>query len=160
MNYQYEYIKLKARCSNRERILNDRINKLKAEIYDLTQKINNPYNAPKYDMQFVKLLDIVTKVTNVFSEDIMGRKRDRHIIVGRALFCYIAREHLKRTYTDIGRYINRDHSTVINLCKNYTNYIELKYQPEQSFYSQAMNHIEHDLRTYFEEVERISTHLS
>ena len=156
MDYQYEYIKIKSKMKRQERLLNDRINKLKAEIYDLTCKINNPYQAPQYDVQFVKLLKLVTSVTNIFADDIMGTKRDRPMVVARALFSYVARVHLNRTYTDIGRYLNRDHSTIIHLCKNYTDYIELQYQPEYDFYKLVMEHLENETSTYNEQITRLS----
>ena len=156
MDYQYEYIKIKSKMKRQERLLNDRINKLKAEVYDLTCKINNPYQAPQYDVQFVKLLQLVTSVTNIFADDIMGIKRDRPMVVARALFSYVARVHLNRTYTDIGRYLNRDHSTIIHLCKNYTDYIELQYQPEYDFYKLVMEHLENETSTYNEQITRLS----
>jgi hypothetical protein len=65
--------------------------------------------------------------------------RYREIMELRHIFCFVAKL-MKHTYTDIGRYLNRDHTTVINSIKTFRNL----YQTEEGFkmkYLRIINHI-------------------
>jgi chromosomal replication initiation ATPase DnaA len=78
-------------------------------------------------------------VTNVFQDDILSHKRDREIVTARALFCYMSRMRMKKSLKHIGRYINRHHSSVINLVSNYDNYLNMKYKAETIYYNAAVD---------------------
>lgn len=65
----------------------------------------------------VVLLKIVSDVTGISQSNILGTKRDHDIVVARSIYCYFARRRFNQTYTTIGNSINRNHASVIHLCK-------------------------------------------
>ena len=146
MNYEYEYIKLKA-LKTRERARYEmRISELKEQIADLREQLIDPYEPPKFDMEMNDLLTIVSKATNITKREILGNSRKREIIQARGLFCYMAVRNLKKMTTTTGRFLNRDHSTIINAVKNYDGYIEMNVKPEVKFYETAVAHLEDEIR--------------
>lgn len=146
MNYEYEYIKLKA-LKTRERARYEiRISELKEQIADLREQLIDPYEPPKFDMEMNDLLTIVSKATNITKREILGNSRKREIIQARGLFCFMAVRNLKKMTTTTGRFLNRDHSTIINAVKNYDGYIEMNVKPEVKFYETAVAHLEDEIR--------------
>lgn len=146
MDYQYEYIKLKTQFKNTSRRQEIRIQSLKKEIHKLKMRIINPYKPHLYNKDLGDLMDIISKVTFVTKEDIIGRVRKREYVLPRALFCYVANVHLKKTKSEIARYINRDHTSVIYFIKRYQDFIEIEYQPELDYYEQTIAQIENKER--------------
>jgi chromosomal replication initiation ATPase DnaA len=61
------------------------------------------------------------------------------MVTARALFCYICRVKMKKSLKYIGRFINRDHSTVIHLVSNYDNFLNMKYKAETIYYNAAVD---------------------
>ena len=61
-----------------------------------------------------RVVDAVSKLTGVTIAEIMGPRRDRHIIRARFAAMAIARDYLNLSYPQIGREFNRDHTSVIN----------------------------------------------
>jgi chromosomal replication initiation ATPase DnaA len=116
-----------------------KIKKLQLEIDMLRGKIIRPMVIPKFDLELGEVLQIVSEVTNVFQDDILSHKRDREIVTARALFCYMSRMRMKKSLKHIGRYINRHHSSVINLVSNYDNYLNMKYKSETIYYNAAID---------------------
>ena len=60
--------------------------------------------------------------------------RIKEIIELRHTFCFIARL-MRYNYTSIGRYLNRDHTTIINSIKTFRNL----YETEESFKNLYIN---------------------
>lgn len=63
---------------------------------------------------------IIAKVATVFDttvKDIKGKARNKNLIEARLLLGYFFITECKFSYTNAGKYINRDHSTVIYYCK-------------------------------------------
>lgn len=61
-----------------------------------------------------KELDKVLNIYNINRDDFMSKKRDAHLVRARVHFCRMMKaEHPSITCTEIARFINRDHSTVI-----------------------------------------------
>jgi chromosomal replication initiation ATPase DnaA len=116
-----------------------KIKKLQLEIDMLKGKIIQPMLIPKFDLELGEVLQIVSEVTNVFQDDIISHKRNREIVTARALFSYICRHKMKKSLKYIGRFINRDHSTVIHLISNYDNYLNMKYKAETIYYNAAVD---------------------
>jgi chromosomal replication initiation ATPase DnaA len=138
-DYTYDYITLKARHERMKNVHDAQIEKLNREIAELRAKIIKPMIIPKFDLQLGDVLQIVSEVTNVFQDDILSHKRDREIVTARALFCYMSRMRMRKSLKHIGRYINRHHSSVINLISNYDNYLNMKYKSETIYYNAAVD---------------------
>jgi chromosomal replication initiation ATPase DnaA len=138
-DYTYDYITLKARHERMKNVHDAKIKKLQLEIDMLRGKIIRPMVIPKFDLELGEVLQIVSEVTNVFQDDILSHKRDREIVTARALFCYMSRMRMKKSLKHIGRYINRHHSSVINLVSNYDNYLNMKYKSETIYYNAAID---------------------
>ena len=144
MNYEYEYIKLKGQHNRMKAIHDAKIEKLNREIAELRLKIIQPVVIPKFDLEMGEVLTLVSKVTNVFIDDIISSKRHREIVTARALFCYVSRYHLKKQFELIGRFLNRHHSTIMHLCGNYDDYLKMNYQEETNFYNECINRIDNE----------------
>jgi chromosomal replication initiation ATPase DnaA len=138
-DYTYEYITLKSRHERMKNVHDAKIKKLQLEIDMLRGKIIQPIIIPKFDLELSEVLQIVSEVTNVFQDDIISHKRNREIVTARALFSYICRHKMKKSLKYIGRFINRDHSTVIHLVSNYDNFLNMKYKAETIYYNAAIN---------------------
>jgi chromosomal replication initiation ATPase DnaA len=138
-DYTYDYITLKARHEKMKNVHNAQIEKLNGEIAELRAKIITPRVIPKFDLKLGQVLQIVSEVTNVFEDDILSNKRHRDIVTARALFCYICRVNMKKSLKYIGSYLNRHHSSVINLANNYDNYLNMKYKEETIYYNAAID---------------------
>ena len=146
MNYEYEYIKLKSLRTRERQRFQMRINELKEQIADLREQLIDPFEPPKFDMQMNDLLTIVSKTTNITKREILGNSRKREIIQARGLFCYMAVRNINKMTTTTGRFLNRDHSTIINAVKNYDGYIEMNVKPESKYYETAVAHLEDEIR--------------
>jgi chromosomal replication initiation ATPase DnaA len=140
-DYYPEYIVLKQRHERMKSVHDAKIEKLNREIAELRAKIIQPVVMPKFDLELGDVLTIVSRVTQIFQEDIISQKRHREIVTARALFSYISRIHLKKPFKHIGRYLNRDHSTIIHLVNNYDSYLQMQYKEETIFYNECVNRV-------------------
>ena len=140
-DYYPEYIVLKQRHERMKSVHDAKIEKLNREIAELRAKIIQPVVMPKFDLELGDVLTIVSRVTQVFQEDIISHKRHREIVTARALFSYICRINLKKPFKHIGRYLNRDHSTIIHLVNNYDTYLQMQYKPETIFYNECIDRV-------------------
>jgi chromosomal replication initiation ATPase DnaA len=138
-DYTYDYMTLKARHERMKNVHDAQIKKLNLEIDMLRGKIIAPMVIPKFDLELVEVLDIVSGITGVFQDDIISHKRYREMVTARALFCYICRVKMNKSLNYIGRYINRHHSSVINLVNNYDNYLNLGYKAETFYLNAAVD---------------------
>ena len=83
----------------------------------------------------VKTLDaIMTMVCRYYSIDkklVLGKKRDREIVMARQMFCWLSRRYTRSTFKLMGEYINRNHATVLHSVRKVEELIdfdrELKY---------------------------------
>ena len=66
-------------------------------------------------LTFEGLLDTVCTVFDESKRDVLGLRRDVEFTAPRFAFCYVARKYiLGTTLKDIGGFINRHHSSVLN----------------------------------------------
>lgn len=104
------------------------INKFTREFTDKTG-LNINIHVPefvRFENDSMKYLLTLPKVEQIFLECVpvelqpdmalKCRSRKRHIVDLRTMFCSIA-YRLNFTFSDIGRYIQRDHTTVIHLTR-------------------------------------------
>ena len=61
--------------------------------------------------------------------DLSLRSRRRHLVYARFLFFKLARNHTSHTFKDIGRFINKDHASVLHGVKQFDNIIR-EYEDE------------------------------
>jgi len=62
-----------------------------------------------------KVLSVVCDVLNVYAEDVKGKSRKSKISEARHFFCYLAYiSHRSKTLMEIGKFIGRDHATVLH----------------------------------------------
>ena len=140
-DYTYDYITLKARHERMKNVHDAKIKKLQLEIDMLRGKIITPMVIPKFDLELREVLDIVSGITGVFQDDIISDKRYREVVTARALFCYICRFKMDKSLKNIGNFINRHHSSVINLVSNYDNFLNLGYKNETIFHNRCIDRL-------------------
>ena len=63
--------------------------------------------------QLNEILDIVCTYHQVEVEEIRGPSRNRELVNARQMFCNLAKKLTRHTVSNIGKKINRDHSTVV-----------------------------------------------
>ena len=90
-------------------------------------------------MRWISLPEIERYVNMYFEGDIRSKSRQRHLVYKRALFSILALENCKfinkkghESYvylSDIGKYINRDHATII-FYRDELSDVVLKYEKE------------------------------
>ncbi len=66
------------------------------------------------------VIDATCAVCGIDMKDFYGRKRTRDIVVAREMVVYILRRRFGLSLRDIGKAINRDHATVLNLLYNFS----------------------------------------
>lgn len=66
------------------------------------------------------VVDATCAVCGIDRKDFYGRKRTRDIVVAREMVVYILRRRFGLSLRDIGKAINRDHATVLNLLYNFS----------------------------------------
>lgn len=113
------------------------IAKYKKEIARLKFLLTKPINKENQDVQLTNILEAVCSVTEVIPHDILAQNRQRHISIARHLFCYLAYKHYGYCLTAIGRFLNKDHSTVINSICKYQNFLDCNYKLETNHYAQC-----------------------
>lgn len=70
-------------------------------------------------------MTIVSQVCGIPIEKIVGKDRTRKIVIARQLYCYILREHFWYGLVEIGKSINRDHTTIIHSHRLVKNLLEI-----------------------------------
>ena len=75
-------------------------------------------------------------VCNVTPAEVMSKDRHGYIMTARHLIVYIMRHDFTLHYAEIGRRLNRDHSTAINSFKAFSNSLEYRKE-EKRLYNTA-----------------------
>ncbi len=141
MDYYLKYLDKSRKLSNTQKVSESRIRELETEIQKLKIQLINPTTPPNANRELVAILKAVSEVSMVTPGDITGPERKRSISVVRFCFMYIAKEY-DFTHAAIGRFVNRDHSTVIHGVKNYESWLELGYKYETRIYNDAKKILE------------------
>jgi len=142
MDFYNKYLDATRKLSNVQKISESRIRELEKEIYKLKIQLINPATPPNANRELIAILKAVAEVSMVTPGDITGPERKRSISIVRFCFMYIAKEY-EFTHAAIGRFVNRDHSTVIHGVKCYENCLELQgYRYEKRIYNEAKEILE------------------
>ncbi len=64
-------------------------------------------------LTFEILLDICSEVCGVSPKMIISRNRSREFVTARQVFCYYAVNTMKCRLTEVAKFLDRDHTTVI-----------------------------------------------
>lgn len=71
-------------------------------------------------IELKRIAKFVTSQTGVTEEEIRSQSRKSHLVIARMLFAYLAKKECYSLATT-GRFIDRDHSTVIHLLRKANN---------------------------------------
>ena len=142
MDYYLKYLDTTKKLKNSRILSESRIRELETEVQKLKIQLINPATPPNANRELLAILKAVSQVSMITPGDITGPERRRSISVVRFCFMYIAKEY-GFTHSEIGRFVNRDHSTVIHGVKSYENYIEMGgYKYEKRIYNEAKEILE------------------
>lgn len=137
-DYYADYIKVKSQLARQKVSHQNKITSLEKEIEKLRNQIARPFKPQMIDSTLENLLEIVCSVTGILPIEICSKYRNREYIVARHLFFYIAIRHMNLTVSKVGLFMKRHHATVIHGKNAYQDYIDMGYQPECSYYNEAM----------------------
>jgi chromosomal replication initiation ATPase DnaA len=141
MDYYLKYLDATRKLQNTQKMSESRIRELESEVNKLKIQLINPRKLPDENKELIAILQAVSEASMVTPMDITGPERKRPISIVRFCLMYIAKDY-GFTHAAIGRFVNRDHSTVIHGVKCYENYIELKYKYETRIYNDAKKILE------------------
>jgi chromosomal replication initiation ATPase DnaA len=113
------------------------IAKYEKEISRLKYLLTKPIRKENQDVELTTILEAVCSVTEIIPHNILAHNRQRHISIARHLFSYVAYTHYGYTLVGIGRFLNKDHSTVIHSINTYQNYLDCNYKLEAKYYAQC-----------------------
>jgi chromosomal replication initiator protein len=109
------------------------------EIQRLKEMIINPIHKMNKNKELTEILQKVCDASGIMPHDIIAITRKREIVIARQLFCYITIKYFNYTLVQVGRFLNRHHSTVIHSVNAYTDYLQMKYKNETTIYEDAKN---------------------
>ena len=66
-----------------------------------------------FQMNLKNILSIVSNETNISISDIKSESKKGKLSDARKLYCVLAKEYTRESFNEIGKLINRDHSTVL-----------------------------------------------
>ena len=139
INYLERYLTTKQRHRNLLYKYESMVLKYDKEIARLKFLLTKPIRKENEDVELTNILEAVCSVTEIIPHDILGQNRQRHISIARHLFCYLSYKHYGYCLTAIGRFLIKDHSTVINSVKKYEGFLDCNYKLETNYYAQCKN---------------------
>ena len=137
MDYIQAYSKSSRRVRELENKLAYTVSKYEKEIAGLKKEILAPRIKFTSKMgQFDKVLQVCCMVCNVTPSEVLSKCRRGDIMLARHLVVYLLRFDYALHYAEIGRRLNRDHSTAINSFKAFSNSLEFRKE-ERRIYATA-----------------------
>lgn len=137
MDYILAYSKSSRRVRELENKLAYTVSKYEKEIAKLKKEILAPRIKFTSKMgQFEKVLQVCCMVCNVTPTEVLSKCRRGDIMTARHLIVYLLRFDYALHYSEIGRKLNRDHSTAINSFKQFSNSLEYRKE-EKRLYNTA-----------------------
>lgn len=98
------------------------------------------FNKSKVTPQII--LTVISKNCGVSVEDILSKVRKKEVVDARHYFFTIMRKHLGHTTTSVGRFTDRDHTTVIHGIRTFND----RYSSEEN-YKNVYDSILHEIWT-------------
>jgi chromosomal replication initiation ATPase DnaA len=136
-NYFERYLTIRKKHTNLLKKQETTILKYEKEIARLKYLLTKPIRKENEDVELTTILEAICSATEVIPHDILVPNRQRHISTARHLFCYVAYTHYGYTLKGIGRFLSKDHSTVIHSIQTYQSFIDCNYKLEIKFYEQS-----------------------
>jgi chromosomal replication initiator protein len=137
MDYILAYSKSSRRVRELENKLAYTVAKYEKEIASLKKEILAPRIKFTSKMgQFEKVLQVACMVCNVTPSEVLSKGRRGDIMTARHLVVYLLRHDYALHYAEIGRRLNRDHSTAINSFKQFSNSLDYRKE-ERRIYNTA-----------------------
>lgn len=96
------------------------------------------------------VLEAVVSVSGVPGEKILGKRRDRDISTARHIFCYLSRSHTVASLDAIGKFLGRDHTTVINSIRVVNDMIDTDYEVFVQLVNECNNYITQQFKKDYE----------
>ena len=96
-----------------------------------------------------RIINKACELWGVSYEDVVGKRREVPLPFARAMIAKTIRETHDISLIEIGRIINRNHSTIIFYIKMYDT--EYKYNQEFRNFANAMKEVTMEMRTDFQE---------
>lgn len=88
------------------------------------------------------VLESVVEVSGIYSDAILGLRRNKEIAMARHLFCYLARLHTNSSQEAIGKFLGgRHHSTVIHSIRTANDMLDTNYEVFGDMVNQCNNQI-------------------
>ena len=85
--------------------------------YKLGRKIN-------VKQKLDNLLSHVCKIQKIEPQMVLKRGRKQPVVIAKQLFCFLAYEKYGFYSTDVARYLNMDHSSILHNAKNFKNFLD------------------------------------
>lgn len=98
-------------------------------------------------VQLEMIMNICSEVSGVSVEKIKSKDRFRSIVVVRQIYCYIARKYFCYTLLEIGKSVNRDHTSVIHSCELIETMLQLKDPLITQLYEKVMEKLKKERKT-------------
>ena len=86
---------------------------LRTEVKRLRIEEQKKRDALKF-ISMPRLIGVCCRVLGVGAEDIKGPRRFGDLVQNRQIICWVGRNIAKKSYPEIGRGLNRDHSSVLH----------------------------------------------
>lgn len=96
------------------------------------------------------VLEAVVLVSGVPADKIIGKRRDKEIASARHIFCYLGRSHTGASLLAIGKFLGRDHTTVINSIKVVNDMIDTDYEVFVDMVNECNNYITRQFKQDYE----------
>ena len=85
-----------------------------ADINDAKLALKHEKKVDEESLTGEKILEVVSKYYKISKEDILGKKKNKEIVLPRQICIYLLTEMLSLSLESIGQFIGRDHTTVIH----------------------------------------------
>lgn len=139
IDYYVEYLKERRQVRYLESKVENIESKYQKEIERLKTMIINPIHKMNKNKELLEILQKVCDASGIMPHDILSKTRKREVVIARQLFCYLTMTYYNYTLVQVGRFLSRDHSTVIHSVNAYTDYLQMKYKNETAIYEDAKN---------------------
>lgn len=139
IDYYVSYLKERRQVRYLESKVENIESKYQKEIERLKTMIINPINKMNKNKELLEILQKVCDASGIMPHDILSKTRKREVVIARQLFCYLTMTYYNYTLVQVGRFLARDHSTVIHSVNAYTDYLQMKYKNETAIYEDAKN---------------------
>lgn len=103
----------------------------------------------KIQLHYEDILRILKNYHDIDEDVLKGKGREREVVVVRQLIFYFLRKYSKSNLKKIGKYLYRDHATVLHSCRVVKNLIET-----DKVFEQKVLIIDHEVRQMLEGIPK------